>query len=339
MNRAATNSAEATAMFTEAFADDFLKLVLVKRGDAWVLVEVAEVDTGLKMISENLQPTINEIHDRRNGKQHLSAAQTEFARVLITMEKNNQAALELVDGLLKANPKNQGLRYLRSLCLSNADKEDEAAKVWTELTEEQPPLAPALRKLALHYAGSKEDAERKKAVDLFKRYISLEPDDPRARTGLAESYERAGDLVLAETEYRAAIERDDSNSDVYLDLAQFYAGQKRFNEAASVLDDAAKRTSDKDDLFANLIRRFWFDDNPDLPEGLAASQPQRMAQSAAANLNLARIRIDAAALVLHHVARLPQFAVGRYGQYRHAPAAVVRHQQVAARVVQHQMAR
>ena len=116
--QATENRAEATAMFTEAFADDFLKLVLVKRGDAWVLVEVTEVDTGLKMISENLQPTINEIRDRRNGKQHLSAAQTEFARALITMEKNNQAALDLVDGLLKANPKNQALRYLRSLCLA-----------------------------------------------------------------------------------------------------------------------------------------------------------------------------------------------------------------------------
>lgn len=290
--RTTENRAEATAMFTEAFTDDFLKLVLVKRGDAWVLVEVTEVDTGLKMISENLQPTINEIRDRRNGKQHQSAAQTEFARVLITMEKNNQAALDLVDGLLKANPKDQALRYLRSLCLAYADKEDEAAKVWTELTEEQPPLAPALRKLALHYAGSKEVAERTKAVDLFKRYVSLEPDDPRARTGLAESYERAGDVALAETEYRAAVERDDSNSDVYLDLAQFYAGQKHFSEAVSVLDDAAKRTTDKDDLFASLIGRFWFDENPEVPEGLAASQPQRMAQSAPANLSLARIRID-----------------------------------------------
>jgi tetratricopeptide (TPR) repeat protein len=41
-----------------------------------------------------------------------------------------------------------------------------------------------------------------------------------------------------------------------------------------------------------LIGRFWFGDNTDAPEGLAANQPQRMAQSAAANLNLARIRID-----------------------------------------------
>jgi tetratricopeptide (TPR) repeat protein len=79
---------------------------------------------------------------------------------------------------------------------------------------------------------------------------------------------------------------------VYLDLAEFYAGQKRFNEAVKIIDDAAKQTEDKDDLFAALIARFWFNQQTEAPEGLAASQPRRMAQSAAANLNLARIRLD-----------------------------------------------
>ena len=59
-----------------------------------------------------------------------------------------------------------------------------------------------------------------------------------------------------------------------------------------VLKDAEQRAIEKDDLFADLISRYWFSDNIDVPEGLAASQPQRMARSYGANLNLARIRLD-----------------------------------------------
>ena len=99
-------------------------------------------------------------------------------------------------------------------------------------------------------------------------------------------------LKELESEFRAAIERDQTGTEVYVDLAQFYAEHKRFAEVGSVLKDAEQHAIEKDDLFANLISRYWFIDNIEIPEGLAASQPQRMAQSFGANLNLARIRID-----------------------------------------------
>ena len=285
--------AEALLMHSPAFDDLLLKLSLVRRGEAWQLVEIAQADSRLKIVAESLQPTIREILERRNGKNDPGAmAQTDFARVLITMEKDPPAALELSARLLKNNPKDRDLRFLRSLALMRTEKEDDAVKLWTELSDEPPPLAPALLKLAQHYQTSKEETDKKKALDLYGRYVALEPDDPRARSGLAYLYEGAGDFARAELEYRAAIERDTSNSLVYLDLAEFYAVRKRFNEAVAVIDAAAKQTPDKDDLFADLIARFWFDEQTDVPEGLAASQPQRMAQSAGANLKLARIRLD-----------------------------------------------
>jgi tetratricopeptide (TPR) repeat protein len=272
--------------------EDLLKVSLVKRGNVWLITEIAEVDSGLKMIAENLQPAITEIRDRRNGKQYGSVGQTEFARVIVTMEKNNEAALSLLDGLLKNNPRNQSLRYLRSLCLSHAGKYDDAAAIWTELVEEQPSVAPAFRKLAAHYATSKEAAERTKGIELYKRYLSLEPDDPRGHTGLADLYQDTGDPKNAEAEYRAAVDDDATDPTVYIDLADFYASQKRFAEAGSTLDEAEKRAAEKDDLLADLIERSAFADNTEVAEGLAASQPQRMAHSAAANLSLARVRID-----------------------------------------------
>lgn len=285
--------AEALLMHSPAFDDVLLKLSLVRRGDGWQVVEIAQADSGLKVVAETLQPSIKGILESRNGKNISGAtAPTDFTRVLIAMDKAPQAALELSARLLKNNPKDRDLRFLRSLVLMRTEKNDEAVKLWTELSEAEPPLAPAVLKLAQHYQMAKEDADKKKALDLYLRYVALEPDDPRARSGLAEIYEGRGDYSRAEPEYRAAIERDSSNTLVFLDLAEFYAARKRFDDAVRVLDEAAKRTEDKDDLFANLISRFWLSDQTDVPEGLAASQPQRMAQSQQANLYLARIRLD-----------------------------------------------
>jgi tetratricopeptide (TPR) repeat protein len=288
----AGDRAEARVMSTIGFEDDYLKLTLVKRGTAWTIAEVTEIDSGLKMIAENLQPTLNEIRDRRSGKPNGPGTQTDFARVIIAMQRNNQKdALALADKLLKDNPKSQGLRFLRSLCLAADDGAPEAAKIWAELVREDPPVVPALRKLAAFYARSKDATENKQAVELYQRYIMLEPGDPRARQALAALYEGAGNSAAAETEYRAALEFDQTNGVRYVDLAEFYAEHKRFAEVGSLLKDAEQRVTDKDDLFADLISRFWFSDKIDVPEELAASQPQRMAHSSEANLYLARIRI------------------------------------------------
>jgi tetratricopeptide (TPR) repeat protein len=284
--------AEARVMSAARYDDDYLKLTMVKRGPAWMITEVTEVDSGLKIIGENLQPVLTEIRDRRNGKQNRSVTQTDLARVIIASQRNQRDALTLVDKLLQENPKSQPLRYQRSLSLAADDRGGEAAKVWAELVQEDPPFVPALRKLAAYYAGSKDDSENKQAVALYQRYIALEPDDPRAHSSLAERYETIGDMAAAENEYRAARACDQTNTEVYLDLAQFYAEQKRFAEAGSVLKEAESHATEKDDLFAELLSRFWFTDKVDAPEGLAVSQPQRMAQSFEANINLARIRID-----------------------------------------------
>jgi tetratricopeptide (TPR) repeat protein len=289
----AADHAEALFMLEKNFEDVLVKFRLVRRGQAWFLTEILQADNGLKFVSESFQPALQRIQaQRKNDSVSGIPFQTNLVRVLATMRTNPQAAVELADRFLKVNAQDRNLRFVKSLALSRADKNAEAISLWTELSETPEPVAAAMFNLAEHYAGEKEEAEKKKAIDWYLRYVALEPDDPRARTGLAAVYENVGDFAHAETEYRAAVERDSLNSLVYLNLAEFYAARKRYEEAAVVIDDAAKQTGDESDLFADLISRFWFDDTVDIAEGLANSQPRRMTTSARANLVLGSIRVD-----------------------------------------------
>src|SRR5260370_4632730 len=163
-------------MHSPSFLELLLKLSLVGAGRAGGLVKITQADSGLKVVAESLQPSIKEILQQRNGKNGHgpgATAQTDFARVLITMNKNPQAALVLAELLLKNDPRDRGLRFLRSLALERTEKIDEAVKLWTELSDEQPPLAAALLNLAEHYETSKEDADKKRAIGLYARYIAL----------------------------------------------------------------------------------------------------------------------------------------------------------------------
>ena len=285
------NRAQALLMQSLAGDELLLKLSLVRREGAWLLAEIVQTDTGLKVIADTLQPTIKEIVERRSGHKTTQPPEPDFRRVLIAFDTDPKSTIDLANRALKNHPEDQRLRYLKSLALANAERHDETVKLWTELSDAQPPLPIALLSLARHYETSEDVTQQKKAVELYVRYVGLEPDDPRARTSLANLYESLNDLARAENEYRAAIERDNSIADTFIDLASFYAQRKRFAEATAVVDEGAKRTGSKDDLFGSLMFRLVLKNDPDTAEGFAASQPKRMAQSALANLHLARVRM------------------------------------------------
>jgi tetratricopeptide (TPR) repeat protein len=286
------DQAQAVLMQSQAFGDMLLKVNLVRREGAWLLSEIVQADTGLNIIGEFMQPAIKEIAERRTGKKPARVGQSDFLRVLLTTDRDPKTAVALADEVLKNNPGDRRLRYLKSLALAKAERVEEAVKLWIDLSDEKPPQAPALFSLAEHFGSAEEAADQKKAIELYIRYLALEPDDSRAHHSLASLYYSGGDYARAEVEYRAAVECDSSNSDRFLNLAESYAAQKKFADAATIIDEAARRTGLKDDLFATLLFRFSSDETTELPEGLAASEPQRMAQSLSANLVLARIRVD-----------------------------------------------
>lgn len=272
--------------------ESLVKISLVRRDGPWLITEITVPDTALRFMAEYLQPSIRDVLERRNGQKKNSDRTSDFLRVLLAINHDPNEAIRVADEALKSNPKDPRLRYLKSLALSGAERSEEAVKLWTELSEEKPPLAQAVLSLAQYYRNTKEEADRKKAVELYARYFELEPDDPRAHSGAASLYDDIGNYSQAEKEYRAAIERDSSNADLFLDLAEFYARRQRIAEAVTTIDEATKRNSAKNDLFALLLARFIFDEQTEIPEALATSQPERMARSLEANLNLARIRLN-----------------------------------------------
>ncbi len=286
------DKAEALLIEPSTFAQLLVRLKFARKKDAWMLLETIVEDTNLHLISDTLRPTMQAIFDRRNGKPVQAISMTPFVRVLMIVDEDAPAALELAEQALKDDPQNRGLRHLKALALRGVEKKDEAIAIWRALSEEDPPFPLALMRLADNYQTSKDEAEKRLAIGFYERYIKLEPDDPRAHTGLASLYRETGDARQAESEYRAALERDPHNQAAYVDLAEFLAYAGRFKDACALIDEGAKYGRSDNDLFANLMSHFYLDQKNDLAEGLAASAPQRMAKSAMANYYIGRIRLN-----------------------------------------------
>jgi tetratricopeptide (TPR) repeat protein len=184
------------------------------------------------------------------------------------------------------------MRHLKALCLQELDRVDEAVKLWTELSEDNPGFAPTLLDLAQYTAASRDNGAHR-AIQMYERYAAAVPDDPRPHQAMADLYDDEGDFGRAESEYRARVERDPLNPDCYDDLARVLSVQHRYAEAVAFLDKAPKDGSEGQDMFASLLRELGRATRGDIAEELAATQPERMARSVAANLSLAHIRVAA----------------------------------------------
>ena len=287
------NGEKAEAVLLEGGLDNLLiKFSFVRRNGAWFLTEILQTDNGLHIISETLQPSLKAILERRNNKSARTPSYTEFVRVLLAMQKDAKAAIAIADRALQNDPKNRGLRHLKALALVHDEKQDDAIQIWKELSNEATPFAPALLNLGYQYDQPQDTEKQKLAVEFFTRYGQAEPDDPRPHVSLAGIYEAFDDAVHAEAEHRAALKLDPANTTEYIDFAAFLAGKKRFNEAASLIDEADKKAGDEDDFFGDLMGQLYFDDDKSIPEGLALSQRRRMDKSPRANLWLAYVRLE-----------------------------------------------
>ena len=277
--------AEAVLIWPE-FDDVLVKIRFVRSNGAWFLVEVLLANSDLHIISETFKPTIDTILNRRNNKPARSQRNSEFVRALLVLEKDPKAAIAIVDQALKDDPKNTRLRNLKALALIHDGKPEDAIQLWKELAGEPVPFAPALYFLARQYDGE-EDAEKKRmAIEFLIRYGELEPEDPRTHVALARLYDESGDDLHAEAEHMAALKSDPLNTLQFVDFAAFLAVRKRFDEAASIIDEANKNGPTEDDLFGNVMIQLYYASDTTVSEEFARSQPQRMRKSALANLHL-----------------------------------------------------
>lgn len=293
----AGDKAEALAIVPNWPSDRLLKFKLTRRADVWSLSELVHVDFDLNIISETLRPAAQTIIEQRSGKATNNVPMSEHSRAALLIDEDAQAAVELSDKALAANPEDRRFKYLKALALLELERNDEAVKMLAELSDEKAPLAPAILKLALYYKETEKEnpaEDRDKAIKLFERYATLMPADPRPHGELAILYRDKSEAARAEAAYREVIKLDTQNTDAYTDLAEYLAVLDRHAEALARIDEGARQGGSADEMFAELIERFYLSEGTEaVADRLAAAQPERMAKNVRANTSLAGIRLRA----------------------------------------------
>ncbi|HJS23544.1 MAG TPA: transglutaminase domain-containing protein [Pyrinomonadaceae bacterium] len=281
-------TAEATCLLE---SDDLLmKLRLVRRNDAWYLVEIVQSDTHLHTSSETLRPTITTIDRARAGQKAARAAQSDLSRVLILIQTDAAKALSVADNALKTNPADEGLRLLKTHCLLSLEKRDDALKLLRELSGEG--FAPAIYKLATELNDSEDEQENKEAIALYERYTLLEPHDSRAFRELATAYDNVGEPGKAEAAYRKVIAINPADSSGHLNLIHFLILRDRIGEVRPLILAAEKAADDEPDIFGSAMENLTYTENLTYGDKFAASEPLRMKTSARANLALGEIYLE-----------------------------------------------
>jgi tetratricopeptide (TPR) repeat protein len=288
--------AEATLTADDYSGGAFLKFELARKGDVWLLMDVINAETDLHLANERLRPIFRAIVASRDGKQKIRSDYSDLERALILLNSDDdKGALNIIEQLLKEEPDSRRLRNLKALCLSNAEEEEktkEAVKLWTQLGNEEPPMGAALFALASYYTMSKEEADKKKAVELFARYIALETSDPRPHDALANLYQEAGESERALAEYRTAIERDPHSQNRHLEVTEILVKLHRYDEALAFIDESARAHPTLDNLFGQLFARFYMNEMSEAAEELVSAHPERLAKNAEANFYLAHMRLN-----------------------------------------------
>lgn len=267
-----------------------LKLRFVRRNDVWHLLEVVQTDTSLATVSEMLRPTIAAIEKARAGEKAVRVSMSDFVRVLLVIDKDPAKANRLADELLKAKPKDKELRYLKGLALLNGETSEQAVKLLTELSGEG--FAPAVYRLAQVLSDSDNEAEAKKAIELYERYTSLEPYDPRAYSALADAYESADQFAKADAAYRKVIELDPADLSNYRGLITMLLVNNLPGDVRALLAAGEKYPDEEKDFFGSVMLDLFDYQEPQAAAKLAASEPLRMKTSAGANLWLGRMFIE-----------------------------------------------
>jgi Flp pilus assembly protein TadD len=115
----------------------------------------------------------------------------------------HDGALEHIDTWLKARPKDARGRFLRGMILTQQKKLDDAARVYSDLTQEFPELPEPYNNLAVIYA---ERGDLEKARNLLESAV-------RANARFSAAHENLGDIHtrLAAASYEQALKLDVAN--------------------------------------------------------------------------------------------------------------------------------
>ena len=124
---------------------------------------------------------------------------------------NNAAALEKVNALLAANPKDAQGRFLKGLILTELNRQIDAIKVFTDLTEDYPELPEPYNNLAVLYAAQGQYDRAKNSLEMA---IRTHPSYATAHENLGDIYAK-----MASQSYDKALQLDKSNTSALTKLA------------------------------------------------------------------------------------------------------------------------
>ena len=122
-----------------------------------------------------------------------------------------QPAMDKVDAVLKAQPKDPQARFLKGLLLTEQKKTTEAIQVFTGLTEDYPELPEPYNNLAVLYASQGNYDKAKAALELA---IHTHPSYATAHENLGDIYAQ-----LASRAYDRALQLDKNNTTARAKLA------------------------------------------------------------------------------------------------------------------------
>ena len=117
------------------------------------------------------------------------------------------------------------------------DNDEQAVAAFQEAIKLDPELAEARFRLGLGYAalGKHEEAEAeyKKAVEVYKKYLAEHEDDSEAHYDLGQTYAGLGQFSEAIREYREATKLRDNDADIYYDLGVAHTKLAQYDAAAT----------------------------------------------------------------------------------------------------------
>lgn len=117
------------------------------------------------------------------------------------------------------------------------DQDAEAVLALQEAVRLDPGLAEAHFRLGLGYESldkrEEAEAEYKKAVETYKKYLDENDDDAEAHYQLAQSYANLGQYSEAIREYRIATKLKEDDPDIFYDLGVAYTKLAQYDAAAT----------------------------------------------------------------------------------------------------------
>ena len=124
---------------------------------------------------------------------------------------NYAGALEKIETVIAANPKDARARFLKGLILTEQNKPADAIKVFTSLTEDYPELPEPYNNLAVLYASQGQYDKARKSLEMA---IRTHPSYAIAHENLGDVYAK-----MASEAYDKALQLDRSNAAAQTKLA------------------------------------------------------------------------------------------------------------------------